>query len=234
LAFSTSAQADQAWNGNGGSTTDSSDTWDWNTTPDWTPQSTASSTWQESYDPSGPTVINGGDGANFDTVGGTITLDDSAGPPVAADHLDFNNGGNGAYTLTGDTLYTTGGLGGEMINVQANSSAVTINNVIEHVGGDNQNINNNSSNDLTINGDIDYNHQTTLFMTASGTGKIIINGSFTNASESGLYLLGGGTYEFGVDSDMSFDSVHNNTNLSLIALAGTVLLDRTLFFPRVP
>ena len=175
--------------------------------------------------------------ANFNTVGGTITLNDDSGP-VAADHLDFSNGGNVPYVLNGaapDTvLYTTSSspnnnpTANPMIIVENGSSAVTINANIDHVGGDFEDITNNSSNDLTINGTIDYNNQTTLYVDANSSGKIIINGGVLDANTTGLYLLGGGTVEFGANSNMSsLDSGANHTNLSLIVGGGTAIFDGT-------
>jgi hypothetical protein len=51
-----------------------------------------------------------------------------------------------------------------------------------------------------------------------------------NAGASGLYLTGGGTVEFGANSDMSsLDSGHNGSNLSLVIGAGTAVLDADTF-----
>jgi hypothetical protein len=158
--LSSGARADETWGGG-------TDQWDVANTPDW-----SGATWTEGYDTGSGTITNPGDVADFTTAGGTVTVDDTQpGGSVAATYLYFNNGNNGAYTLTGNTIYTDDGYGGNMIHLDSNSGAVTINNTVQNVGADNQFIVNNSANDLVLNGDISYNNQTTLFMGANGAGR---------------------------------------------------------------
>jgi hypothetical protein len=226
------AHGDQTWSGG-------SNQWDVGYTSDWN-----GSTWMESYDPATQTVTNAGNTADFTSAGGMVTVDDSQpGGSVAATELYFGNNGGGAYDLTGDTIYTDNSYFGTIIDVEGGSSAVTIDSEVWNAGtpttgtysnpsfgSDDQWIVNNSSSDLTLNGAVDYNHQTTLFVSANGSGKIIFNGGILDAQGTGLYLQGGGTVEFGASADMSsLDSGFNGSNLSLIVNAGTALLDADTF-----
>jgi len=220
---------DETWSGG-------TNQWDVGNTADW-----SDSTWSESYDPTTGIVTNPGDAADFTTTGGTVTVSDTPTSGVATNELYFQNNNNGAYDLTDGTIYTDNGYNGTMIEVDNGSGPVTIDSNIDQINGnattyaansfpgDNQHINHDSASNLTINGTLDYENQTTLFMGANSTGKIIFNGTI-NATTSGLYTIGGGTVEFGANSNMTaLDSAHNGSNLSLVEANGTVILDADTF-----
>jgi hypothetical protein len=214
------ALADQTWNGGSGQ-------WDVGTTADWN----TNQTWSEGYDTGTGTFTNSGDGALFTSAGGTVTVDDSqSGGSVGTRTLYFNNNNNGAYTLTGDTIYTDTGTNGTLVELDGNSGAVTIDNTIDHEGGDLQSIDNFSASTLTLNGNLIYNNQSTLFTNTNANSTIVFNGAVQQAQASGLYLEGSGTVEFTANSDMtSLDSGHNGNNLSLIVSGGSAVLDADTF-----
>jgi hypothetical protein len=217
LLLASNIRADQTWGGGDGQ-------WDVNHTADW-----SGSTWSEGYDTATGTFPNPGDIADFTTTGGTVTVDDSqAGGSVGSNYLYFDST-SGAYTLTGDTVYTDGSAG--LIVYDNGAQPVTINNNITVAGGGSGQFiaNEGTGGLLTLNGTITYG-QSNLNINNDGGGTTVINGT-VNANGSTLTLAtnGGsaGVYEFGAHSNLS--SLGGANALSLNVEGGTALLDADTF-----
>jgi hypothetical protein len=215
------ARADETWGGGSGQ-------WDVGNTADW-----SGATWAEGYDPGTDTFTNPGSIADFTSSGGTVTVDDSqAGGSVGASYLYFS-GDNGAYTLTGDPIYTDGSAG--LIVYDNQTEAVTINNTLTIRGGNDQFFGNEGTNGLlTLNSTINYEgNRNSLFINNDGGGRTVVNGT-VNAPGTVLYLgtNGGsaGIYEFGASSDLtSLGNGGSGTGSSLGVDGGTALLDADTF-----
>ena len=235
ILLSAAARADQTWTGDGGS--GGNGTWDMGFTPDWD---------AANGDPSTGQVWNGGDDqAKFTTAPGTVTVNDNnpGFPPVSADGLFFNASA-GTYDITGDDITITGDafspvtLGsGDVANVLIDS------NLILGDTHDNYNFQNNSSANMTLNGNVTLaGTQTTpdgngnlpvqeirldANVNGSGTGAIIVNGAISGGGDASKIEIGersggaNGVYVFGSKANLT--GITNGVEI----VQGTILFEGT-------